>query len=326
MVKRRKKQKMHIALKVTLSILAILLTIVIGVGAAGYYYINNMLDKVEIVEVEEENLSIDIEKQEKYGEIRNIALFGVDVADGGVGRSDAIMILTLDTEHNKIKLSSIMRDSYVNIPGYGMDKINHAYAFGGPELAMRTLNENFNLNIKDFMTVNFTSLPIIIDKLGGVDIEITGEELQYINGYISDIDKENGTSTAYINSVGMQRLNGTQATAYARIRYTSGGDYKRTERQRTIINGAFNRVKTIPVTQYPSLVNEFLPFVSTSMNSKELLKIGTDFATLLNNGLDQNRYPLDGQGLGQTINGVYYLTFNIDEVEQSMHNYIFEDK
>ncbi|MDZ7548740.1 LCP family protein, partial [Clostridium perfringens] len=136
------------------------------------------------------------------------------------GRSDSIMILTLDSVHNKLKLTSIMRDSYVNIPGRGLDKINHAYAFGGPELAVRTLNENFDLNIKEFMAVDFTSLPTIIDKLGGVTINIIPEEISHIPG---------------ITSAGNQVLNGKQALAYSRIRYASGGDYKRTERQRTVV-------------------------------------------------------------------------------------------
>lgn len=110
-----------------------------------------------------------------------------------------------------MKLTSIMRDSYVDIPGHGDDKITHAYAFGGPELAMKTLNENFNVNVEDFMAVNFTSLPEIIDKLGGVKINIIPEEIHHIPG---------------ITSPGEQVLNGEQALAYSRIRYATGGDYK----------------------------------------------------------------------------------------------------
>ena len=123
------------------------------------------MDKVE---VDKSDLQISQEITNSYNKsdkIKNIALFGVDAPDDENGRSDSIMIVTIDPAHEKLKLTSIMRDSYVNIPGYGLDKISHAYAFGGPQLAIKTLNENFGLNITNFMTVNFSSLPIIIDTL-----------------------------------------------------------------------------------------------------------------------------------------------------------------
>ena len=306
----KKKQKSKVA-KIMLWVVAVLLISMFAIGGYGVYYVNNLLKTVEKVEIEEENLSIDIKKEEEYGEIRNIALFGVDATDGKIGRSDAIMILTLDTKHNKIKLTSIMRDSYVNIDGYGMDKINHAYAFGGPELAIKTLNENFGLNIKDFMSVNFSSMPQIIDKLGGVTIDITSEEAPHISG---------------LSNAGKYNLTGAQALQYSRIRYASGGDYKRTERQRTVINGLFEKVTDISISKYPGLISDFLPLVTTNMSSGELLNIGKDFAVLLNNGLIQSRYPLDEDCKGKTINGVYYLTFDLEQAKQKIHDYIFEDK
>ncbi len=308
---RGKKKKRSKVAKIMLWIVSILMISIVAIGGYGIYYVNSLLNKVEKVEIKEENLSIDVEKEEEYGEIRNIALFGVDAEEGRKGRTDAIMIITLDSKHNKIKLTSVMRDSYVNIDGYGMDKINHAYAFGGPQLAIKTLNENFGLNIKEFMSVNFTSLPIIIDKLGGVTIDITGEEVPFISG---------------VSSAGKYNLTGDQALQYSRIRYATGGDYKRTERQRTVINGLFEKVTDISISKYPGLISDFLPLVSTNMSSGELLKIGKDFAVLLNNGLTQSRYPLDGDCTGKMINGVYYLTFDLDQAKQKIHDYIFEDK
>ena len=108
------------------------------------------------------------------------------------------MIATVDKIHNKLKLTSIMRDSYVDIQGHGKDKINHAYAFGGHELALKTLNENFDLNLKDFATVNFSSLPKIIDSIGGIDLGIRNDELQYINNYIGDLNTLNKTNVSNI--------------------------------------------------------------------------------------------------------------------------------
>ncbi|MDZ7542580.1 LytR family transcriptional regulator, partial [Clostridium perfringens] len=236
MSKRNNKRKMSKNKKVVLWTLGVVLFLLLGLIGGGYWYANNMLNKVEKVEIKtsSEELGIKPEVEEKSKEIRNIALFGIDAPEGDVGRSDSIMILTLDSVHNKLKLTSIMRDSYVNIPGRGLDKINHAYAFGGPELAVRTLNENFDLNIKEFMAVDFTSLPTIIDKLGGVTINIIPEEISHIPG---------------ITSAGNQVLNGKQALAYSRIRYASGGDYKRTERQRTVVDAIFNKLKDTTLTE-----------------------------------------------------------------------------
>lgn len=296
--------------KIILSILAVIFLIIIGSVGFGLYYVNNTLNKVEKIDINKEDLSIDKEVEEKSNGIRNIALFGIDAPDGKVGRSDAIMILTLDDVHKKMKLTSIMRDSYVDIAGHGMDKINHAYAFGGPELAMKTLNENFDLNIKDCIVVNFTSLPEIVDKLGGVDINIISEELSHVPG----------------THVGMNTLNGKQALAYSRIRHASGGDYKRTERQRVVIDTIFNKLKSSSASDYSSLINTFLPYVKTNMTNSELLTLATNFSSVISTGLQQERFPKDGQGKGELINKIYYLTFNRDVVKESIHEYIFNDK
>ncbi|MDU5106928.1 LCP family protein [Clostridium sp.] len=306
--KKNKPKKKKVLIYSITTILVIIFIVVVG----GYIYINKTLNKVETIEVNTDNIGINTESKEEFKEIKNIALLGIDSReDDLVGRSDSIMILTLDSVHNKIKLSSIMRDSYVNIDGHGMDKLNHAYAFGGAELALKTLNENFDLNISEVMVVNFSSLVNIIDKIGGVNIDITDEEVSHISG---------------ISSPGEHLLNGNQALAYSRIRYATGGDYKRTERQRTVINAIFNKLKNTYLTEYPQLVNEFLPYIQTNMSKSSLLGLGTEFSGLAMKGLEQDRFPRDGQAEGQMINGVYYLTFDIENVKTSMKDYIFNDK
>lgn len=294
--------------------ISIIVVLVVSSIIGGYFYINNTLNKVETIEVntEADNIGINPRTEKEFKEVRNIALLGIDSRDDDlIGRSDSIMILTLDSIHNKIKITSIMRDSYVNIDGYGMDKINHAYAYGGAELALKTLNENFDLNIKEVMIINFSSLINIIDKIGGINLNITDEEVSHISG---------------ISSSGDHLLNGNQALSYSRIRYATGGDYKRTERQRTVVNAIFNKLKDTQLTKYPELVNEFLPYIQTNISSNDLLKLGTEFSGLTSKDLEQDRFPRDGQGEGQTINGVYYLTFDMDTVKNSMRDYIFNDK
>ena len=319
----RKKKKKSIGFKIFIGFLCILLAI--SVVGGGYFI--GLLNKMDTVELDKENLGIVEEEIKEYDnakKIKNVALFGVDATDGETGRSDSIMVATLDPVHNKVKLTSIMRDSYVYIEGHGQDKINHAYAYGGPELAIKTINENFGLNIEDFVTVNFSSLPIIINILGGVDIEITNEELEYINGYIDDINSKDGTYSPHISYAGLQHLDGTQALAYSRIRYTAGGDYKRTERQRTVLNALFSKLTSTSVSSYNSLLNEVLPYVQTNLNATDILSLGTKVIGIGNN-LEQDRFPRDGYAEGTMIDGVSYITFDSETVKQQMRDYIFND-
>lgn len=203
-----------------------------------------------------------------------------------------------------------MRDSYVTISDRGQDKINHAYAFGGAQLAIKTLNENFDLNIEDFVAVNFTTMPEIIDKLGGVTIDITSEEVSHIPG---------------IDSAGTYTLTGEQALAYSRIRYVSGGDYVRTDRQRTVLNKVFEKILATNVTQYPSLLSEILPMVKTSLDYSEILDLVNEVLKMGVTNLEQERFPRDGYCEGKMISGICYLTFDKEQTVQQLHDYIFDD-
>ena len=316
--------------KITIWILSIVLVIILGAVGGVYFYGNHLFNKLEKVEIDKDDIGITEEVEEKLSQysdsIINIALFGVDAVDGEAGRSDSIMIATIDTVHKKLKLTSIMRDSYVAIDGHGNDKINHAYAFGGPQLAIKTLNENFDLNIEDFASVNFETLPKIIDKIGGIELDIDADELEYINGYIAHLNNINGTSEPAIESTGLQHVSGTQALAYCRIRYTSGGDYKRTERHREVLTKIFEKIETLPVTSYPSLLLDILPMVNTSLTYNEILDLGTEVLKLGDSSMELERFPLDEYCEGKMIDGIYYLSFDKETTVEQLHNYIFEDK
>lgn len=316
--------------KITIWILGVILVVILGAVGGVYFYGNYLFNKLEKVEIDKDNIGITEEVEEKLSQysdsIINIALFGVDAVDGEAGRSDSIMIATIDTVHKKLKLTSIMRDSYVAIDGHGNDKINHAYAFGGPQLAIKTLNENFDLNIEDFASVNFETLPKIIDKIGGIELDIDADELEYINGYIAHLNNINGTSEPAIESTGLQHVSGTQALAFCRIRYTSGGDYKRTERHREVLTKIFEKIETLPATSYPSLLLEVLPMVNTSLTYNEILDLGTEVLKVGDSSMELERFPLDEYCEGQMINGVYYLTFDKETTVEQLHSYIFEDK
>ncbi|EOU1682768.1 LCP family protein [Clostridium perfringens] len=320
-----KKPAKNRKLIITLSIIGLLIVGLVG-GVATYGL--TMLGKINKVDLNEDNLGIDKDidaKLSKYDGITNIALFGIDATDGNAGRSDAIMIATVDKIHNKLKLTSIMRDSYVDIQGHGKDKINHAYAFGGHELALKTLNENFDLNLKDFATVNFSSLPKIIDSIGGIDLDIRSDEIKYINDYINNLNALNKTNVNSITSAGTQHVNGTQALAYCRIRYTAGGDGERTERQRIVLTKLFEKFNKVSPTKYPSILNDLMPMITTSLSSSEILGLAKTVSSMGGSGLEQERFPKDNYSKGEMINGVYYLTFDNNITVKQIHDYIFED-
>lgn len=300
--------------KIVLWILGVIISILLLTIGGIYAYGNHLFNKIEKIEIDKSDVGIKDEVEEKLStysdSVINIALFGIDAEDGGVGRSDSIIIATIDTTHKKLKLTSIMRDSYVAIEGHGDDKINHAYAFGGPQLAIKTLNENFDLNIDDFVAVNFTTLPKIIDMLGGVTIDITSEEVSHIPG---------------IDAAGTYTLTGEQALSYSRIRYASGGDYVRTDRQRTVLSKVFEKVLSINVTQYPSLLSEILPMVQTNLDYSEILNLGNEVLKMGVTNLEQERFPRDGYCEGKMIDKIYYLTFDKENTVQQLHDYIFED-
>ena len=304
---RQKTKKMS---KKKLAIISVFFILLVAILSGGLY-VSSLLSKINKVDIKEENLGMtDVSAMGDVSKIQNIALFGVD-SKTDKGRSDSIMILTLDQLNKKMKIISIMRDSYVNIPGKGMDKINHAYAFGGPELAIKTINENFGLNINKFITVNFESLGAIIDSLGGVQLKITEEEVSKIPG---------------INSNGVHTLTGDQALAYARIRYAKGGDYQRTQRQRNIIQSIYESFRYTELSDYPKLISSFLPHVTSNMGSSELLSVGTDFYKTISSGLEQERFPRDGEGKGTTINGIYYLQYDLNKAKEDMQKYIFKNE
>lgn len=247
-------------------------------------------------------------------DIVNIALFGIDTRDTDYdgSRTDTIMIVSLDDKHKKIKLSSIMRDTYVDIPGKKMDKINHAYAFGGPELSIKTINQNFDMNIKEYITVNFVALEKIIDAIGGIDIELKQEELSQITGN---------------PKVGNQNLTGKQAVDYARIRYIGNADYERTERQRRVMQEIIAKLQSErSLPKLIELMNIVLPYTETSFTQNELISLGTQMIAAGKRPVEETRLPLSDHAKGQMIGGVYYLVPETlkDNVEY-LHEFVYEE-
>lgn len=316
---RRKKKK-------GTKILLVVLTLLILAITAGITYGLSTLGKLNTVDLNKENLGIDKSANKASSDkITNVVLFGIDQSEGDVGRSDAIIVATVDSKHKKLKLTSLSRDSYVNIEGHGYDKLNHAYAYGKEELAIKTINQNFGLDISEYAKVNFTELEEIIDILGGIELNIDDAEVEYVNKYTTDLARDKGVTPQYISSSGLQTVSGMQATAYSRIRATDGGDDKRTERHRAVLTALFNKVSSLGMIKLPSVINNVLPYVQTSLSTSEILSLGTKVLTSGITDLEQERFPLSEHSKGENIDGVYYTTFDEDATREQIQKYIYED-
>ena len=318
---KKKKGKLRLFGKIVL-VLVILLAILLG---SIFWFITNKLGKMQQVKIDEGDLGISEEVSDHLSGYRNIAIFGVDSRDDNLdkgNRSDCIIVASMNNKTKEVKLISVYRDTYVQIEGHGLDKITHAYSYGSAPLAIKTLNTNLDLNIKEFVTVNFDSVAEAVDKLGGVSINVESqEELKYLNSYIDETAKVTGKSNAKVASTGRQTLNGVQAVAYSRIRYTAGGDYKRTERMRTVIEAMANKLKTKNVSEMNSFIDFILPKVYTNITAGDIFALmpsATSFKISESIG-----WPYDTKGI--TLDRWYGVPITLQSNVSQLHKEAFAE-
>ena len=345
--KRRKNRRGHTVLKCILGVFCALL-IVFGSGLI--YIATHLLDDLTTTNITKDPTALGIDPSVTMDDsIKNIALFGLDQRSAyseDSTRSDVIMVLTVDNKHKKLKITSILRDSYVSIEGENsngvhvdyMDKINAAYAEGGYELAIRTLNRNFGLNIMDYVTIDFTDTAAIVDAFGGVEISLTAEEKWEINqnlwnlsqeteGLIKDSDflaDANGevvdlAGAEYSDSV--ELLNGNQAVAYGRIR-NIGYDYQRVERQQIVFKALMNRVTQLSFGEYPSLISQLMPYCETSLDLTDAIgmtPILTSDFTIETISIPDVDYELDLTDDGS------YLYYDVEQAGHRIDSFINEE-
>ena len=256
---------------------------------------------------------------------QNIALFGVDSREqdllSGDNRSDTIMICSINKKTGETRLVSVYRDTLLNIGGGDYRKCNAAYAFGGPQQAVAMLNSNLDLNITDFVTVGFEGLAETIDALGGIDLEITEEEMEYMNSYMDDMYYEIGTEYDEVTDWGMQHLSGIQATAYCRIRYTEGDDFRRAERQRTVLMLTMEKAKRANPLRLAAAAGAVLGRTATSLSSGELLLF--ILRARMRDITESTGFPTEEDRIFATINGEscvvpYYLTTNVKKLHRTL--------
>lgn len=259
--------------------------------------------------------------------IVNIALFGVDRRDTkDVGRSDSMMVLTIDFKHHKIKLSSLMRDMEVPIDGHGRSKLNHAYAYGGPTLSIKTINEYFGTDIRDYVTVDFFTLEKIIDAIGGVPIEVKENEIDMINKYMDETATIQKKTPVYLKEGGLQTLNGMQAVSYARIRYVGNGDFERTERQRKVLSAMIDKAKEQGLSEVPSMLMKITPYIETTLSRSDVLSLAYKYFTEGSMALEQERFPIDGSWeAGRGSGGAWIMEVDDKQIRNQVQQYIFND-
>lgn len=288
--------------KIVIGLLILLVTIpLIGFGTL-YYKLNSIYDKEEADQ---------IEKVEKVGGITNILLVGVDGENVDRGnRSDAMMILTIDSDNNDIRLTSLARDTYVDIPGYSTEKLTHAYAYNGPSLLLETIKNNFGIYIDKYVSVSFSSFISIIDELGGVQIDITDKEVNEIPG---------------VDEAGKQTLTGDQALSYSRIRYIDSA-YQRDSRQRTVLQAVYNKLSTISKTEFLDISNTLLRYTKTNMTPIDIISISNQALKTGDKEFDELEFPLEGHRTGHMINNEkgWVIEWEKDYNKNAIYKFIFD--
>lgn len=250
--------------------------------------------------------------------VLNILLIGSDsmsVGDGG--RSDSMILLSLDARHKKIKLTSLMRDLWVTIPGHGQDRLNASYAFGGPQLTIETIAKNFGILVDRYAVVDFEGFLKIIDILGGVDLELTADECAYINKYSQDKHTLRGS--------GVKHLTGLQALHYSRDRNSIGSDYDRTSRQRNLLKALVNQMKSANIAQITEAIAQIGPLVTTNFKTNEVSRMATHAVTYLKYPVEEFRLPTDDNVRNETYSGKMVLVINnTAKAKQDIYNFIYE--
>ena len=319
--KKRKKAKM-----ITFAIEAVILIVLLVV-----LYVLNRTELLSKVSYDDEVVQDSVnelteETLEVMEEYTNIALFGLDTRQAGSlgkgNRSDTIMVASINNDTKDVKIVSIYRDSYLNLANDKYRKCNEAYSVGGPEQAVAMLNMNLDLKIDHYMSVDFLAVSEVVDLLGGIEIDVDEYEIEHLNNYTVETSKVTGKKTQKLTKTGLQTLDGVQATSYCRIRYTAGDDFKRTERQREVLETIAKKAKTMSVSQLDEIVKKVFPMCATNMTVDQLLAIAA-------NGLSYNivgtsGFPFDVVTDSVGSAGSCVVPVDMENNVKQLHTYLFD--
>lgn len=315
----RKKRKIKKIKKIILGTLVILAVFAGNAVGRVQAQLNSILNKMNRdTSADLSNAAVDEDSLIYDKDVINILLVGSDkrASWSEPGRSDSTMIATLDLKNKRLKLTSLMRDMYVTIPGYGEDRFNAAYSFGGVKLLYETIALNFGIKMDGYAVVDFSAFKMVIHKLGGVEIELTDAEHHYL-------------TTAYKKGSvlelkpGVNNMNGTQALAYTRIRQDAMGDFGRTERQRKVLQSIFGEVKAMSFSEIMNLGKEIMPYISTDITNKEIITCLKSVVMLGTTEIDQMRIPLDQSYTQKRIRKMAVLIPDMEVNKKALNDFIF---
>lgn len=319
-------------------IFAIEIVIILAMVAVLYLVMNTSSEGPKVTVLDPEQLAIPQEIQtakeedpeNKMRGYMNIALFGVDAETESQlyrgSRSDSIMIASINMDTGDIKLVSVYRDTYLNIGTDEYRKCNAAYSFGGAEQAVKMLNMNLDMDIENFVTVGYKGLSEVIDGLGGVYIDVDSEELKHINNYQIGIAEVLKCDYTPVKETGYQLLNGLQATAYCRIRYTAGDDFKRTARQREVIKAIEEQAKKTDIGTLTTVFNNSIDDIYTSLDSKDILALIGNIANY--RIVEEGGFPEESMRTVANVGakGSSVIPLNLESNVVWLHQFLFDDQ
>lgn len=321
--KHTKKRK---GLKIALFI-GIPLMLIAGAVFGVYTWVNSNIyvegESGGIFDSEEQREEAQYEEQHGIFNILMVGLDGRNGVDDG-SRTDSIILATINTNNKSIKLTSFMRDMYVKIPNYGQHKINAAYAYGGADLLIKTINTNFNLNIQYYVSIDFSAFQKLVDAMGGVDLEIKDYEVDEINYYIQEADWSN-KNPDFISGPGYQHLSGAQALSYCRIRKVGNSDYERTERQRKVLSLLIQKARSTSATKLPELFKTLIPYVKTNIPTTKLMNIGYTAYKFGDTDIGTFRIPATGLFVEAYVNDMSVLIPQVEKNALVLQDFIYSN-
>ncbi|MDE7222387.1 MAG: LCP family protein, partial [Acetatifactor sp.] len=313
------KKKKHRGLR---RFLAVVLILFLALAGLWYVTISHLYDKVEYAPTD-----ILADQPMKEEGVTNILLIGNDSrVNGEDGRSDAMILVSISNQTKTIYMTSLLRDIYVDIPGHEGNRLNAAYAFGGPELLLETIKQNFDIEVNRYVQVNFQAFANLIDAVGGVELELTNDEVQLVNAYLNEYNllENRPIDTDYLpaDASGLLHLNGPQALAYSRNRYI-GSDFGRTERQRKVLEAVFHQLPSSVLTNLDDMIDGILPNLTTNISKSECYTLSLEVPKLLTYELVQASIPIEGSYQNVTIRKMSVLQVDFEKNKEFIRAQIY---
>lgn len=303
----KKKKKKHRLLKFL--IVAALIFILLGAGL--YKLVGVVYGKMNYHEI----ASLANAPMKEDGVV-NVLLIGNDSRENGEdGRSDAMILLSVSTKTKKIYMTSLLRDMYVDIPGHDGNRLNAAYSFGGAELLMETIEQNLDITVNRYVLVNFEAFANLVDAVGGIELELSSEEIEYVNGYLVEYniltDRPQGTDNMDTSVSGLVHLNGPQALAYSRNRYL-GTDFGRTDRQRKVLTAVIKKLPSALVSNPGGLIDGLMPNLTTNLTRGECFSLSLMAGKMLTYDIESDSIPQPGTYRDVTIRKMSVLEVDFE--------------